>query len=38
MRLILEPDGDQPPTKDDGGLAWERVEAVCVLEIVDYHD
>jgi toxin HigB-1 len=36
-RLIFEPSENPPPIKDDGGLAWERVDAVRVLEITDYH-
>src|SRR3954452_14325161 len=37
MRLILKPEADPPPAKEDGGLSWDGVEAVRVLEIVDYH-
>lgn len=36
-RLIVRPDHDPPPTKDDGGLDWTQVTAVKVLEVVDYH-
>lgn len=36
-RLILVPDHDPPPTKEDGGLDWSRVTQVFVIEIVDYH-
>jgi hypothetical protein len=36
-RLIFEPANDPLPTLDDGGLDWERVDAIRVLEIVDYH-
>jgi proteic killer suppression protein len=37
LRLILEPTLNPPPMKDDGGLSWEAVDAVRILEIVDYH-
>lgn len=37
FRLILIPEEDPPPAKDDGGLDWSRVTAVRVLEIEDYH-
>ncbi len=37
-RLIFEPATDPVPTKDDGGLDWEYVDAIRVLELVDYHD
>lgn len=36
-RLILEPTENPPPQKADGGLDWTRVDAVTVIEIVDYH-
>ena len=36
-RLIFKPTHDPPPLKEDGGLDWRAVEAVQVLEIVDYH-
>lgn len=36
-RLILVPDHDPPPTKEDGGLDWRRVTRILVVEIVDYH-
>ena len=37
LRLILEPDHNPPPTRPDGGLDWSAVEAVEVIELVDYH-
>jgi plasmid maintenance system killer protein len=37
MRLIFEPASNPTPTKPDGGLDWAAVDAVRVLEIVDYH-
>lgn len=36
LRLVFKP-ADPVPQRDDGGLAWDRVEAVIVLEVVDYH-
>jgi len=36
-RLILVPAHDPIPTKEDGGLDWNRVTAVIVLGIEDYH-
>jgi plasmid maintenance system killer protein len=36
-RLILEPDHNPLPKKLDGGLDWQKVTRVVVLEIVDYH-
>lgn len=38
LRLIIEPDYEFPPTKPDGGLDWNRIETVKIIEIVDYHD
>lgn len=37
-RLILEPANDPIPRKEDGGLDWEQITAVRLLEVVDYHD
>jgi plasmid maintenance system killer protein len=36
-RLILMPDHDPLPEKPDGGLDWQRVTRVIVVETVDYH-
>lgn len=36
-RLIFEPADNPPPTKVDGGLDWQRVTAVRILEVEDYH-
>ncbi|HZR93036.1 MAG TPA: hypothetical protein VFA44_11605 [Gaiellaceae bacterium] len=35
-RLILTPSGSDIH-RADGGLDWSLVEAVCVIEVVDYH-
>ena len=37
QRLIFEPAHDPVPTKPDGGLDWEKVTIVRILEVVDYH-
>jgi len=36
-RLIFEPADNPPPTKDDGGLDWNEVTAIRIVEIEDYH-
>lgn len=36
-RLLFKPSQNPPPRKGDGGLDWQRVDAVQVTEIVDYH-
>lgn len=36
-RLIFIPANDPVPRKDDGGLKWEAVTQIEILEIVDYH-
>ncbi len=36
-RLILEPDEDPIPRKDDGGLDWKQVTKIVVLEVCDTH-
>jgi plasmid maintenance system killer protein len=36
-RLIFRPDHDPLPRKPDGGLDWNRVTRIVILEVVDYH-
>jgi len=36
-RLILLPAHDPIPKKEDGGLDWNKITAVLVTEIVNYH-
>jgi len=36
-RLIFEVADEPIPRKEDGGLAWERVTAVRILGVEDYH-
>jgi len=38
LRLVVKPRREPPPTKPDGGLDWRAVDAVTVVEVVDYHD
>lgn len=37
-RLVFRPADDPPPANEDGGLDWAAVEAIEVVDIVDYHD
>ena len=36
-RLIFEPDDNPVLKKPNGGLDWENVTRITVLEVVDYH-
>ena len=36
-RLIFKPDHSPLPRKKDGGLDWDKVTKVMVIEVVDYH-
>ena|SRR3990172_1903725 len=36
-RIIFEPDYDSVPVKTDGGLDWNSVTQIRVLEVTDYH-
>lgn len=36
-RLVFRPTENPPPSREDGGLDWRRVDSVTVIEIVDYH-
>ena len=36
-RLIFEPDHDPVPQKNDGGLDWESVTDIIIIEVEDYH-
>lgn len=38
LRLIIRPTQQPPPAKPDGGLDWQAVDQVTVLEVVDYHE
>lgn len=37
-RFVFEPADEPVPRKPDGGLEWERVTAVRVVAVEDYHD
>jgi proteic killer suppression protein len=36
-RLIFQPDHEPIPTREDGGLDWNSVTAIVIVEIVNYH-
>ena len=36
-RILLVPGNDPCPRKDDGGLDWDGVDHVQVIEIINYH-
>lgn len=38
LRLIVKPTRQPPPLKADGGLDWAAIDAVTVIEVVNYHD
>lgn len=38
FRLVFVPYHDPVPTRRDGGIDWAGVTAICVLEVVNYHD
>lgn len=37
LRLIFEPTDDPPPIKPDGGLDWDQVTSITLMEVADYH-
>jgi toxin HigB-1 len=37
-RLVIEPISDPPPVKEGRGMDWTAIEAIEVVDIVDYHD
>lgn len=37
-RLVIKPTDDPPPALAEGGLDWTAVEAIEIIDIVDYHD
>ena len=37
-RLIFRPAHNPVPLCQTGGLDWTKVTAVCIIEVVDYHD
>ena len=38
LRLVVRPTKQPPPTKPDGGLDWAAIDAITVVEVVNYHD
>ncbi len=38
LRLVIRPIKQPPPAKPDGGLDWTAIDAVTVIEVVNYHD
>ena len=37
FRLIFAPNHDPTPLKEDGGIDRDRVTAITIMEVVDYH-
>ncbi len=37
LRLIFEPNHDPVPSLADGGIDLERVTAITVIDVIDYH-
>lgn len=37
-RLIFEPAEEPPPATEDGGLDWDAVTAIRILEVENYHE
>lgn len=38
FRLLIAPDYDDPPCKKDGGLDWQKIMKVKILEVTDTHE
>jgi proteic killer suppression protein len=36
-RLIFKPTTEPPPAKPNGGLDWNAVDAITIMEVTDYH-
>ncbi|BBO23201.1 killer suppression protein [Candidatus Nitrosymbiomonas proteolyticus] len=36
-RLIFQPADEPPALKDDGGIDWNQVRSIQILEVIDYH-
>ena len=37
FRLLITPDYEKPPLKEDGGFDWKRIRKVKVLKVEDTH-
>ena len=38
LRLVVKSTRQLPPLKPDGGLDWAAIDAITVIEVVNYHD
>lgn len=36
-RLIFQPTDEPPALKDDGGIDWNQVRSIQIVEVIDYH-
>ncbi len=36
-RLLFQPADNPVPEKDDGGMDWSRITAVCICRVEDTH-
>jgi len=36
-RLLIEPDYESPPLKEDGGFDWKKIKSVKILKVEDTH-
>lgn len=37
FRLIFRPADEPPALKDDGGIDWNQVRSIQIMEVIDYH-
>ena len=37
FRLVFKPNHEPLPRKNDGGIDRQRVEAITILDVIDYH-
>ena len=37
FRLIIRPNHNPVPTREDGGIDTDRVTSIAIMEVVDYH-
>ncbi len=38
FRLIFEPANEPVPVREDGGLDWNEITKIRIIEVVDYHN
>lgn len=36
-RLIIQPANNPVPRKDDGGLDWDKITSIRIIEVTNYH-